>query len=96
MASLVTGTSKLRQLDVNKREFSMHTKHFLDQEPPMYLQPRDSSKTKQHYELLQASNTDSISDEELNGKLFLFTAASNSSKHYILRHIAAEDVQGHG
>ncbi|KAJ5473553.1 Cytochrome P450 [Penicillium sp. IBT 31633x] len=79
--SWLPGYQKMRQLGVGKREFPMHTKVLLDQE----RQRARSEKTTTERgnimsHLLQASaengNADkSLSEEELNGNLFLFTAA---------------------
>ncbi|KGO39614.1 Cytochrome P450 [Penicillium expansum] len=79
--SWLPGYQWLKQLGISKREFSMHTKSLLDKERHRTFKKKAAlGRGNIMSQLLQASaeqgNTDdSLSEEELNGNLFLFTAA---------------------
>ncbi|KAJ5365131.1 hypothetical protein N7517_008017 [Penicillium concentricum] len=64
------GHQKLKQLGIKKRESSMHTKHLLHQER-QYTFKHKTTQSNSMSQLLQAH----LSEEELNGNLFLITAA---------------------
>jgi cytochrome P450 len=79
--SWLPGYRKLKQLGIAKREFPMHTEVLLNQERQRTWNKKTSSgQSNIMSQLLQAAGEQdnearSLSKEELNGNLFLFTAA---------------------
>lgn len=79
--SWIPGHTFMKQLGIAKREFPMHTEILLDQERQR-MSGKDAASEKSNImsHLLQASDEQtseltSLSKDELNGNLFLFTAA---------------------
>lgn len=90
--SWLPGHQNLKQLGISKREFSRHTKSLLDKERQRTFKDKAALRRSNIMsQLLQASteqgNTDnSLSEEELNGNLFLFTAAGFETTANIISH----------
>ncbi|KAJ5791569.1 uncharacterized protein N7518_008580 [Penicillium psychrosexuale] len=79
--SWIPGYRKMKQLGIAKREFPMHTEILLNQERRRVWDKKTSSgQSNIMSQLLQAAEkqeneANPLSKEELNGNLFLFTAA---------------------
>ncbi|KAK2750849.1 cytochrome P450 CYP13A3 [Colletotrichum kahawae] len=80
--SWLPGHRKMKQLGVAKREFPIHTESLLDEERRRILDDKGASGKRATImnHLLRASaeqgnTTNGLTDEELRGNLFLFTAA---------------------
>lgn len=90
--SWLPGHQNLKQLGISKREFSRHTKSLLDKERQRTFKDKTALRRSNIMsQLLQASaeqgNTDNnLSEEELNGNLFLFTAAGFETTANIISH----------
>lgn len=74
--SWLPGHQKFRRLGVGKREFPIHTEAMLDQERQRACDDQTATgRSNIMSQLLRGSDEQHLSEEELTGNLFLFTAA---------------------